>query len=402
MQQVERPLKHGRGRADAVVPVDLAEHDVAGEDHQFGGRLALVGDGQPVAGLVQAQAAQQPLLVEVPPVGHAGVQAVAEEIVHLVDVDRAGEHAGEDLAGGVAGLLAQQGDHVARIDVPIVPQHVGDLALQQEAVGEQLVARHARQPDVFDRMAERPVAQVVQQRGGDEHLGVFRPNGPRESLVVRQLLQVQQGQAVHAQAVLEARVDRRRIDQRHQAQLADPGQPAEVGRVDQLPHARRQRHVDLGRNAHQRRGGCPGRRLRECRESRSRCPFGGSSAARFECGKVDDGVERLSLRLTCLQKRLEIQRPKRPGRRGTGADAQVQHEHGRLENHRLDRVVALVHRVQQPGDVADAKLLDVCGSFPASHSGGTSCSARPSGQAGSGSCNRPARRRARGRRCSSW
>ena len=72
-----------------------------------------------------------------------------------------------------------------------------------------------------------------------------------EPLVVGQLLQVQQRQAINAQAMLEPRVDRRRIDQRHQPELADPGQPAEIGRVDQLPHPRRQRHVDLGRNPHQ-------------------------------------------------------------------------------------------------------------------------------------------------------
>ena len=76
-------------------------------------------------------------------------------------------------AAGVAGLFAQQGDHVAGIDAPVVPQHVGDLAFQQETVGEQLVAGHARQVDVFDRMAERPVAQVVQQRGGNERLGLL-------------------------------------------------------------------------------------------------------------------------------------------------------------------------------------------------------------------------------------
>ena len=109
VQQVERPLEHGRGRADAVVPIDLAEHDVAGEDHQFGGRLALVGDRQPVARLVQAQAAHQPLLVEVPAVGHARVQAVAVEIVHLVDVDRPGEHAGEDSAGRGRGASRSAG-----------------------------------------------------------------------------------------------------------------------------------------------------------------------------------------------------------------------------------------------------------------------------------------------------
>ena len=54
-----------------------------------------------------------------------------------------------------------------------------------------------------------------------------------------------------------------------------------------------------------------------------------------------------------------MQRPKRLGRRGTGADAQVQNQLGRLEDHRLDRVAPLVHRVQQPGDVGDAELLDV-------------------------------------------
>ena len=47
VQQVERPLKHGRRRADAVVPVDFAEHDVARENHQFGGGLALVGNANP-------------------------------------------------------------------------------------------------------------------------------------------------------------------------------------------------------------------------------------------------------------------------------------------------------------------------------------------------------------------
>ena len=80
----------------------------------------------------------------------------------------------------------------------------------------------------------------------------------REPLVVGQLLQIQQRQPIHAQAVLEARVDGRRIDQRHQAQLADARQAAEIGRVDQLPHAGRQRHVDLGRNAHQAPAGVQG------------------------------------------------------------------------------------------------------------------------------------------------
>ena len=68
VQQIKGPLEHGRGRADAVVPIDLAEHHIAGKNHQFGGRAALVGECQAVAGAIQAKAAQQPLLIEMPAV----------------------------------------------------------------------------------------------------------------------------------------------------------------------------------------------------------------------------------------------------------------------------------------------------------------------------------------------
>ena len=169
----------------------------------------------------------------------------------------------------VAGLLAQQGHHVAGIDAPIVAQRVANLAFQQKTVGEQLVARHARQADVFDRMAERPMAQIVQQGRDDEQLGVLRAHRPRESLVVGQLLQIKQGQPIDAQAVLETRVDGRRIDQRHQAQLADPGQAAEIGRVDQsaAPAASAARRARA--ESAPIRDGCPERRLRRWQECRS-------------------------------------------------------------------------------------------------------------------------------------
>ena len=95
-QQVKCPLQHGRGRAHGVVPIDFAEHHVAGEDHHLGGRLAFVGDRQRVARFVQAQAADEPAAVEVLAVGNAGVQAVAHQVVDFVDVDRPGEHAAEN------------------------------------------------------------------------------------------------------------------------------------------------------------------------------------------------------------------------------------------------------------------------------------------------------------------
>ena len=118
VQQVKGPLKHGRGRADRVVPVDFAEHHVPREDHHFGRRAAFVGDRQPVAGLVQAQAANQTLLVEIAAVGNSGVQAVPHQVIHLVGVDRPRQQAVQDLRDGFAWLAGQQGDHLAGLNAP--------------------------------------------------------------------------------------------------------------------------------------------------------------------------------------------------------------------------------------------------------------------------------------------
>ena len=247
-----------------MMPIDFAEHHVAGEDHHFGGGLAFFGDRQGIARLVQAKAADQPALIEIAAIGDAGVQAVAGEIIHLVDVDRPGEHAGQDSRHGVARLVRQQGHHVARIDAPVVAQRVGNFAFEQKTVGEQFVGRHARQTDVFDRMAKRPMPQVVQQRGHDEQLGVGRRHRAGEARVVAQLPQKQQRQPIDAQRVLEARVMGRRIDQRHQPQLADLGQPAKLGRVDRAPARAR----SAARRARAESApGCwchPRPRLREC------------------------------------------------------------------------------------------------------------------------------------------
>ena len=115
-----RPLQHRGGGADGMVPVDLAEHDVAGEHHQLGGGAALVGDGERRAGGVEAEACEQPLLVEVPAVRHAGVQAVAGQVVHLVNVDRPREQRAEDAAGRIVGGSLDQSGHAGRIEFPAV------------------------------------------------------------------------------------------------------------------------------------------------------------------------------------------------------------------------------------------------------------------------------------------
>ena len=182
MQQVERPLEHGRGRADAVVPIDLAEHDVAGEDHQFGGRLALVGDRQAVAGLVQAQAAQ----------AAAAGRSAGRRARRRAGCRGRGSPSCRCRSGRRAcwrgfARPASRGFSLSRATTSrgLMPQSCRSTSPISPS-SRKLLANSSwlgtlGQADVFDRMAERPMAQVVQQGRGDEHLGVFRADGRRRT-----------------------------------------------------------------------------------------------------------------------------------------------------------------------------------------------------------------------------
>ena len=168
------------------------------------------------------------------------------------------------LPAGVAGLFAQQGDHVAGIDAPVVPQHVGDLAFQAEncwqttrgsgtlgrwmsSIGWQngqwpRSCSSARPRSASRRPPGRRPRRIA--RRGPIASDTARPGGTRPG---------------YARTACGWPPDRPATP----AQLADSGQPAEVGRVDQLPHPRRQRHVNLGRNPHQRPAGVQGDDFRD-------------------------------------------------------------------------------------------------------------------------------------------
>ena len=94
------------------------------------------------------------------------------------------------------------------------------------------------------------MAHVVQQGGHEEQFGVRRRNRRFETAVVRELPQEQQRQAVDAQRVFEPGMNGRRIDQRHEPQLADLGQAAELAGVDDRADAIGQRHIQLGGDPH--------------------------------------------------------------------------------------------------------------------------------------------------------
>ena len=199
---------------------------------------------QAVPGFVQAEAADQPLLIEVLSVRHARMETVPVEIIHLVDIDGTGQHALQQTHPGRPRLAGQQPHNFARRNIPLLPQSVGNLAFQEEAVGEHLVVRYARQTDILNRMAKGPMPQIVKHRRDQKHLRVMRRHRGGKACVEGEPLEIQQRHPINAQGVFEPSVVGGGIDQRNQTQLADAGEPAKVLGVDDLTDARRKRDVE--------------------------------------------------------------------------------------------------------------------------------------------------------------
>ncbi len=232
------------------MPIHLAEHYVAGKDHHLGGRFSFVGDRQPVARLVQAQAGDESPAIEMPAVRNAGVQAVAHQIIDFVDVDRPGKHTAKNPLRAVVGPAGDQRCDGVRIEIPVVGQHVGDFAANDEPPREVFVTWKLRKAQIFDRVAERPVADVVKKRGSEQQLGILWHDRRRESVVAGKPVQILDCSQEYTQRMLLPRMVRGRIHETHKPQLADLRQAAKRGRVDKPPHARCQWHVDAGRNPH--------------------------------------------------------------------------------------------------------------------------------------------------------
>ena len=93
---------------------------------------------------------------------HAGMQAVAGEVVHFVDVDRPREQRAEDAAGRIlCRALDQRGDP-AGVEIPAVGQHAARGAVTQQRPHERLMPGQLGQAHVFEWMTVGPVADVMQ------------------------------------------------------------------------------------------------------------------------------------------------------------------------------------------------------------------------------------------------
>ena len=111
------------------------------------------------------------------------------------------------------------------------------------------MCRDTRRRDVFDRVAEGPVANVVKEAGQQKRFGLFVRNDLCEAIVAAIVLQKEQGSAVDAQGMFKAVVSGAGVNGRHQTELTDRFEPLEFYRVDDAEHTRRDWHVDLVGNA---------------------------------------------------------------------------------------------------------------------------------------------------------
>jgi hypothetical protein len=106
------------------------------------------------------------------------MQAVAFQVIHLVDVDRSREDGPHQAQPRRIGPGDEHVEHFRGFDLPFALQDLAEFARwRKELGGECFVRRQVRQHHIFDGMTKRPVAEVVEQRGDHQNFGLMRVDG---------------------------------------------------------------------------------------------------------------------------------------------------------------------------------------------------------------------------------
>ncbi len=223
-------LEHPR----RVVEVDRREHHVARHDERL-----QRDDAAPVDADDEARRrARRPqrsdeLLGVVAAARDAGEVGVALQVVHSVGVEvrSADELAQCRIAAG--GIADDEPQHVGDVDVER-GDAVRQVRQRQQLGGPRFVANSQHG---FARVAERPVADVVQQqRGANEASLVRGVGGVREKIgsVARQLVEGARAHRERSQRVAEARMFGRGKREIREPELAQTAQPLHRRHVEQL------------------------------------------------------------------------------------------------------------------------------------------------------------------------
>ena len=219
-----------------MVPVDVPEHLILREEEGLEGGEALLRDRdlQRARPLLpsQREGLEQPVHVD-GSIRHPAEEAVPPQIVDLVEIQGAGD---QPLQGVAGSPLDELGDHLGRflVDAPQrVPDRVGLQELRRHLF---VVARDRSGAHLLHRVREGVVPHIVEKGSeqDDRQLSALLRADPLQRAAPAQAGDGAAGEPVHADRVVEARVDRARIHQMREAQLLDPPQPLEIRGVDDL------------------------------------------------------------------------------------------------------------------------------------------------------------------------
>ncbi|GIW11772.1 MAG: hypothetical protein KatS3mg061_2829 [Dehalococcoidia bacterium] len=222
-----------------MVPVDVAVHQEAPEDERLEGPNPFLIEVEPDLPSLgpDPQGSEDPLDVDdaVGNVGEEGIAAQKVEPVHIHcpahDLEPEAIDAREGGGFPVPGA-SDQGGHPLRIDPPVVAQDGGQRAAHQRCAYFRMVRQGKWSLDVFQRVREGVVADIVQQRGRNEDAEVRDVRG-RKALLAPELEHEQSGEVEHPQGMLEARVVRPRKDPHQRPELADTAQALEDRGIDE-------------------------------------------------------------------------------------------------------------------------------------------------------------------------
>ena len=112
------------------------------------------------------------------------MKAVAGQIVHLVDVDGAGEEGVEDAARGVGRCARDQPGDACRGDLPLRREHRGDRPRRDQILDKRFVPRHLRETHVLERVTVGPVPDVVDECRGQKRGGIVAVDHGGEAGIV--------------------------------------------------------------------------------------------------------------------------------------------------------------------------------------------------------------------------
>ena len=220
---LDKALVHRRRRTHGMLPIDVAVHLVLGEEQRLECREPFLAqaDRRASGDRIGDDGERVPEAVDVDlAVGHAAHHRVALEVVGLVEIDRPGD---QPLQRRVAAPAHEREDALRRVDRELLAEYLAQGAIRDQRLGDGLVMRDT---DLLERMRERIVPDVVQQRRGHDQPAVDLGDAAEFTGVVEHA----DGEAremVRTEGVLEPRVRRAWVDEVREAELAHVAQPLE-------------------------------------------------------------------------------------------------------------------------------------------------------------------------------